>query len=72
MKGGLIKSTHTCTLFLFLSGSKSETSVERHLIKYSHNVGTQKKKKEERLKLNRSSGKYFNLDFCSDSSCISL
>lgn len=43
MKGRLIKSIHAHTLFLFLSGSKSETTVELHLIKYSHNVGIQQK-----------------------------
>lgn len=41
MKGRLIKSIRT--FFLFLSGSRSETTVELCLIKYSHNAGTQKK-----------------------------
>lgn len=37
------KQAYTHTLFLFLSGWKSEITVEPHLIKYSPNVGTQRK-----------------------------
>lgn len=40
-----VNKKHTHMLFLFLSGSKSETAVELCLIKYSCNVGTQKKDK---------------------------